>query len=208
MLESIYEHSVRTDLLAPGEPVLDVGARNFAFSKELVRRGFEVYAMEPDPYILDPGLKGLTLIRRALVWRQLCGPQPLAMFGNGTGNHLLTQTMARPSECTVVAVECEDLETVMWRTGIGSWGLVKLDCEGCEYDILRTWPGPVAKEISVEFHDHIGANPHKDDPERIYRVILDHLAPWYTAVQHERSVRHCIGTPNYWDTLFVLTNLL
>ncbi len=56
----------------------------------------------------------------------------------------------------------------------------------------------MARQISVEFHEHVAPRP-----QALYDAIFAHLGQWYEVVQHEKSARHCCA-PNYWDTLFVL----
>ncbi len=84
------------------------------------------------------------------------------------------------------------------------WDVVKLDCEGAEYGVLLDWPGPIANQITVEFHEHTGAN---EKGIEMYQRILRHLKQWYRVIQHETSQEHGIKTPNYWDSLFVLKEL-
>lgn len=188
MIEVIAEHSVNWP--ASG-PVLDVGCRSFNFSKELARRGFGVVAMDPDPTILDPRIAWLTFINQALVSRDMAGPLPFIMDKDPQARRI-----GITGDTVVRGVDIVSLSRSM---GVDHWGIVKLDCEGCEYDILRDWPGPIADQITVEFHEHISLQP-----ESVYADIIAHLGQWYDVAQHEKSLRHCIGTPNYWDSLFLV----
>ena len=58
------------------------------------------------------------------------------------------------------------------KFGASHWDVVKLDCEGAEYDVLLDWPGPIAEQITVEFHEHTGANVKGPD---VYREILEQV---------------------------------
>lgn len=185
-IEIIAEHSVRTPVAAGF--VLDAGARSFTFSKELARSGSTVFALDPDPTINDPGIAGVTFCRLAL--RASGGTAFFEMSSDPQARHL--------SDSEGVVVTCTTIQDLMKQAGVDHWSVVKLDIEGAEYGVLSNWPGPIADQITVEFHEHCFPQPS----ER-YDEILRHLGQWYDLVQHEKSIRHCIGTPNYWDSLWV-----
>jgi hypothetical protein len=90
----------------------------------------------------------------------------------------------------------------MSRFGVSFWEVVKLDCEGAEYEILRNWPGPIARQITIEFHDFLGGAP-PGVASAGHAEILAHLGQWYDVAQHEWTTQHGAGW-NYWDSLFVL----
>lgn len=183
--ETIREHTI---LVPASGPVLDVGSRAFAFSSALAARGLECYAMDPDPSIVEA--LGIPLIRKALVREGAPRWQRFHMDSDPQARRLMPRGLTE--------VECIDIKALMREVGVSHWGVVKLDCEAAEYGILATWPGPIADQITVEFHEHLGARDPKD-----YETILGHLGQWYDVVQHEKTLRHCIGTPNYWDSVFV-----
>lgn len=83
------------------------------------------------------------------------------------------------------------------------WEVVKLDCEGAEYEILEEWPGPVARQITVEFHDRLGRNPEAE-PERYYARLMERIGHWYDVILHRQTRPPWGGLPTYWDSLFVL----
>jgi hypothetical protein len=91
-----------------------------------------------------------------------------------------------------------DIVQLSARFQVKQWALVKLNCEGAEYDILKTWPGPIASQIVVSFHEHIGAHVGHNMDE-----IIAHLGQWYRTVQHVRDQRYCAGW-NFWDSVFTL----
>lgn len=187
-LETIAEHTVLHPLRGP---VLDVGARSFAFSREMANRDFFVVAMEPDPTVEDPKDARIRFLQAAL-YHGNDGRMRFSMDADPQARHLV-------DDGGDVTVDTMNITSVMHKTGVERWGIVKLDCEGAEYQILLEWPGHIADQISVEFHDHV-----EQRPVELYNAILDHLGIWYRIVQHGKSVRHCIATPNYWDSLFVL----
>ncbi len=75
--------------------------------------------------------------------------------------------------------------------------LIKLDVEGDEYIILATATHPIAKQISVEFHAHTGAQKqHELD------ALLDHLGQWYMVHNRVWEKRHGCSE-SYWDVLLI-----
>lgn len=202
MRECIDEHTVDFSLLAPGDPVLDVGARGFGFARECVKRGHFTFCMEPDPTVSFQPISGMAFIRKALVGRSKVGSLKYAMHGNGTANALIDTGSSYPDDAEIISVEAVDIVSLMQTLGIQQWGILKLDVEGAEYDILREIPGPLAKQISVEFHGHTGALA-KAGGEKVYDEIRYHLGHWYEFVQFQKEDRYCAGM-NYWDVLLTL----
>lgn len=202
MIEVIDEHSVDFSLLAKGDPVLDVGARGFGFARECAKRGHFTFCMEPDPTVEFQPISGMAFLRKALVGRSKVGSLKYAMHGNGTANALTYTGSTFPDDAEIVSVEAVDIVSLMQSLGIQQWGILKLDVEGAEYEILKELVGPVAKQISVEFHGHTGAL-ERAGGEKVYDEIRKHLGQWYELVQHEKEDRYCAG-PNYWDSLWTI----
>lgn len=202
--EVIDNHSVDADRLGSSGWVLDAGSRGLDFSREMVRRGMRVIAMDPDPeaWMTFPEfgekIKGVCA---ALVGIGQQGRHEFARWDNGQSNRIITEATPKPDRAEQITVNAFNIIEVMHRYGVDQqWACVKLNCEGAEYEILKTWPGPIADQISVSFHDHTGANPRG---EETYREIFAHLGQWYDAHQHVWESRYCAGN-SYWDTVFTL----
>lgn len=196
------EHSFDFDSLNKEHLILDVGCRFFHLPKHLVEIGYEVVAIDPDPTVKSPNLPGILFKNCALTSKKFNGTlKELTVFGNGTANYLVTSTLNKQNHPTVF-VNCIDIESLSRLYNVDHWSAVKLDCEGSEYDILLEWPGPIADQISVEFHEHVpGANPKG---EAYFPEMLKHLSQWYNVHNFQKEKRHCLATPNYWDVLFIL----
>lgn len=201
--EVIDNHTVVTDhFFDPDAWVLDVGSRGMMFAQEVSRRGPSVVAMDPDPSSWEgiPAHPRIHPVAAALVAIGAPKYLSLARWDNGQANHLITPSTPKPERAEQIAVVGFDIREVMERYSVKQWACVKLNCEGAEYDILRTWPGPIARHMSVSFHDHTGANPRG---EETYKEIFAHLGQWYEVFGHKWETRYCAGY-SYWDTVFCL----
>jgi hypothetical protein len=190
-LQRIAEHTVDVDLLTPGGLAVDAGCRNFAFARALRDLGCHVIAIDADPEVTDPDEQSITFVRAALTADG--GPANLILTADPQARHLSSLPGAGGPALYVPGIS---LLEVLSLHAIAD--VIKLDIEGAEYDILRAWPGPVARQISVEFHEHVA----RRQPS-VYAEIFKRLEPWYTCVQHELKDEHCAG-PNFWDSLWVL----
>lgn len=192
-LQILSEHSVDVSLLTPGGFVLDAGCRDFSFSMEMVARYMNVVALDPDPEVKDPHMENLRFHHAALIADKGKGQAKFKLTADPQARHL--------SESGDIEVSTIDIVTLAAMSSVGIWDVVKLDIEGSEYGVLRSWPGSISKQISVEFHDHI-----EKRSDSCYQEILKHLGQWYTPMSHERSKRHCLPE-NFWDSLFILREL-
>ena len=195
MIEVIDNHSVRTDLLRPGRGVLDVGCRGFVFARAMRDRGMKVIALDPDPGIVDLAIDGVTLMRKALIGDTSAG-SVLVMHPDPEARHVAPAAVN--TSFPVVPVECMTLRQLNDKLGMVEWDLVKLNCEGAEYDIILGWPGAVARQIVVSFHEH---TPQKRGKTTVKQCV-ERLRQWYEPVQHVESARYGAGM-NWWDSLFV-----
>ncbi len=195
-------HTVDLDLLPERPVVLDVGCRGFDFTREVLalRPEAEIIAMDPDPLIHCSPDEDCIFMRRALVgdYRQRAN---YAAWSTGEGNMIcdVSPHYAERSH----DVPCVSIYSLMKEETIGHWDLVKLDCEESEFGILENWPGPIATQISVEFHDWTGVweSKAKHNPHYYPNLWAGPLHD-YEVVQHELS-KQGEGT-GHWDTLLRL----
>ena len=206
-LQALASHTVDLDLL-PSEPlVLDVGCRWFDFTNavQIRRKAARIIAIDPARDVIPPlmNLRGALAPFEFLNCALVGDPRPfqqLAHFSTGEGDFLTNQShfAGWDKQPDIYEVPCVRIGELMTGQNIDHFDLVKLDCEGSEFGILENWPGPIATQISVEFHDW-------DKPqyrsESYFNTLWARL-PWYRVVQHELSKQ---GTGvGHWDTLLVL----
>lgn len=192
-MERIADHTFQPELLR-GLPVLDAGCRYFKFSEYFARRGHRVIALDAarDVVCNSAGVEYFNLALDAS-----SGSRPFSTWYGPESNTLTIQPDAR-----TVQVSTRSVSDLMTELAIKHWDVVKLDIEGGEYEILLNWPGPVATQITVEFHEHRNFNLRGKD---YYSELLTYLGKWYRPLQHEAvpCAPSKIGL-NYWDSLFVL----
>lgn len=197
-LIEVDSHSYCPDFLIGG-PVLDVGARGFIYSRHFAGKGHRVIALDPSPDVEDPKEPNLEYMRLALVGVE--GKRELVMHENHDGRFI--KSPGEASELTkypVVEVEGVNISTLSTRCNVPQWDLVKINCEGEEYEILPRWPGPIARQMVVSFHEH-----WRPAGNAKISAIVEYLKQWYTPVKHLVEFKHY--GHNFWDSVFALKEI-
>lgn len=196
-LTLLDEHTLATNLLTPGGYALDVGCRNFRFSGLLIDRGLHVIGIDPAPDVwlgYDGPVVG---IQAAL---EHGGPDRVKLHyeDNGNGTHVVDASREGVGifESPVVR-----LPWIMETYQIKHWAVVKFDLEGGEFALLQNWPGPIATQVSVEFHSNNPRTPPNVD--EVHAQIRAHMSQWYDVVYGAEKVLQW-GRWDYFDLLFVL----
>ena len=143
--------------------IIDVGANKGYFSvfAATQARNGKVYAFEPVTELAACALENsklnrlnnLTIINKAL-WNE-SGEKPFYLSTNSGGHSM----RAKPSSYAEITVPTIRLDEFCKAKQINIIDLLKLDCEGAEYDILMTLDKEFLdqiKKISMEIHDFGG----------------------------------------------------
>lgn len=196
MITEFAEHSLNAAYLKPYTKVLDLGCRNFTFTNAMLAAGVDlVHAVDADDCIVTPDPERIKVYNIAVGVNQ----NEFIKCGNGTGNHLHRAGTPYPAAFELTYPPVVDLVQLNRIIGIDYWGVVKLDIEGAEYDILNALQAPPARQITVEFHQH---TPNRRT-EREIHLLIQKLSQWYNITGFELTSRHGAGL-NYWDVLFIL----
>jgi hypothetical protein len=226
-LRCLAEHTIDIDLLPESPLVLDVGCRGFEFDREILklRPKARIIALDPDPEITHPEEKEIIFLHAALtekmvdrvIWQ---GPGDGAyIVGSGDQHDPGYRWSITPNQ-PHAEVQNVTIHKLMSKYGrrfqqpIQSDGrfvesmprfcpfdLVKLDCEGSEFGILCHWPGPISKQISVEFHDYVDRQRWDD---QFFENLFNGPLHDYCVVQHELIPMGPGGHLGHWNSLLVL----
>jgi hypothetical protein len=173
------DHTLDAERLKVGA-VIDAGCRDYDFTEAMLALGMVVTAFDIDRAVIEKAPRHRMLFAGllALVGENQPNEVGVVLAGNGSriidGHDILT------------------IKLSAFPTKTYPFSAVKLDIEGSEYEVLLTWPGPCADQITIEYHEHtnLGKAVHGDD---VYERIAKHLGQWYRLVQDDQM-----------DTLWVL----
>jgi FkbM family methyltransferase len=167
-LDRDYERDVR---LEPSWTVVDVGAAMGDFTVHAAKLcpGGAVYAFEPLPESFlrleeHTRLNGVGNVRafpEAIATIE--GTLQLYTVTGLTGQHRTAGESAAPRGS--VGVRATTLARAFQRLGIARCDLLKVDCEGAEYEILLGLGPEVLGRIArvvLEYHDHATAHTHEE----------------------------------------------
>ena len=198
-VERLAEHSVDVELLPEAPVVLDAGCRGFDFSNAVldVRPKARVIAMDPAPGAEPSNDPRIIFLNQPLVglyqpskMEFVALPNPAACF----------MRELNPATFAGISVQTRTLQWICSQFAVEKFDLIKLDVEGSEFAILQTWPGPIATQLSVEFHDYVDNSMYDDEYfNRLFHGSLAH----YEVVQHEVS-EVSNARRGHWDSLFRL----
>ncbi len=167
---TFYENLIRRDYLQhgihvkSGDTVLDVGANIGAFTVVAARQvgpAGRVIAMEPcsetcrrlEHNVKLNGLHNVTVLQCAVGGS--CGEMRLSVAEKSAYASLYTGCDGRQATAMSEAVRVRTLDDVMESLKVDHVSLLKLDCEGAEYDILAALHPAAASridQVSMEVH--------------------------------------------------------
>lgn len=174
---SFFETFIRGDytdngqLLAPGDTVIDVGANIGCFTIYAAKRVGtlgKVIALEPDENSFRQLTRNLQLnsLSNVVPLRLAVGGHEGTVSFHSSELALFSSTYASVNGVdiggTVQEVSMTTLNTIMNDHGVRRCDYLKLDCEGAEYEIIRTLSAEIGsriEQITMEIHRVSGGDP-------------------------------------------------
>lgn len=140
-LDRVY--SPRGYKVQNGDVVIDVGANVGVFSSfaALQARDVSVYAYEPFPDNARLLRSNVAALRhsRVKVHEEAVAGSTERRFLQTHSTNWIVHTLAAAGSCEGgLSINCVSLDDLLERNGIERCHLLKLDCEGTEYEILRS----------------------------------------------------------------------
>lgn len=173
-------HTFDEKILGDGV-VIDVGCRDFEFSKWFIGKN-KVFAFDVDDEVFQNVPEGIIGINKAV--SSLAGSGKFYRNGETTTLKSVGSRAWPEFQCDVLSIE-----DVFARTG-DDVEILKLDCEGSEYDILMNMR-PVPKQISVEFHKHLWPDLHEERFDSVVKYLCQHYTERYF-FEGEHKLMDCL----------------
>lgn len=158
--------------LAPGDAVIDIGANIGCFSALAALRvgpGGKVIAAEPAAATYRQLVSNLernhssNVIPRQVAVGGRAGTIQIRSSANALYSSVFSNVGGHDVEGQIETVPLVTLDQLMQEAGLRGCALLKVDCEGAEYDIFQSMETDTAARIDqivMEVHDIPGHDPH------------------------------------------------
>lgn len=177
--------------------ILDIGGHIGAFAVACHQRwpNAQIVCVEPNPMLWVALSANTQPWAKELIWAGIGKATTLyfrnSMTSEGSGGRCTASSTTiktqQDGDPILPVVPCLSLDAVFKRIG-GAPDLLKLDCEGCERDILEHWPNLFLQcaHIRMEWHD--------PDTKHLALQVLGESSrvdmEWDVSLSHERD---CCG---------------
>ena len=194
-LITIAEHTFDESLIHKTSAILDIGCRGFEFSNYFKRLGCNVCPVDIDELPLSKeDCENILSLEITIGYFKVAICGYTGKCGIEKTNDLQATKIKYGNE-----IDCYTLQDFSKENDITFWGIIKMDIEGSEYEVIMSLTEPPARQLSIEFHLHTGIygmGQMREMETKLYAL-------GYQTIQHELSERHGAGA-NYWDSLFIL----
>jgi FkbM family methyltransferase len=159
-----YTYGKRQEI-PDGAIVVDIGANVGVFSLFAARRAEVVYALEPASANFSRLVANTSQVQNIVPMRLACGGKEgsatLDLSSNPVSFSLMTQSSGKSE-----GVEVVTLASLFERLKIKKCDLLKLDCEGAEFEIILDSAPALLRSIPrivMEYHDYLSQRfSHRD----------------------------------------------
>ncbi|MDY6874649.1 MAG: FkbM family methyltransferase [Chloroflexota bacterium] len=155
-----------------GWTVIDIGAGigEFAILVAKEHPSSQVYAYEPFPesFVLFQENLNLNMTENIRAFQMAVGSKSGKMMLATTGEavqHTTTHSTVSGSATSMIEVQGLSLDDLFQISGIGHCDFLKIDCEGCEFEILFNASQVTLRNIDhicLEYHDGVTEFSHQD----------------------------------------------
>jgi FkbM family methyltransferase len=151
-----------------GWKVLDIGAGvgDFALDTAARHPATRIHAYEPSPEsfrLLQENLR-LNLLANVIAFQEAIGAGPTSVTLDVSQPEAVQHTIAGGASAGAIPVPAITLTQALVRLD-GHCDLLKIDCEGAEYEILLTASGDTLLGVSrivMEYHDNVRGHLHQE----------------------------------------------
>ncbi len=157
-VEEVIGTFIRHDYgtVSPGSTVIDVGASLGSFSLYAAQQGAKVLAFEPSPASFQILSQNIQLNG----WRDRISPFSQCVGGKAGKRDFFVSRFSPLSSFYAekgekITADCTTLENIFEEYRLRRLDILKLDCEGAEYEILYRTPLKILEridEIRLEYH--------------------------------------------------------
>jgi FkbM family methyltransferase len=178
-MKNIEGHTFNADLLKADSVVFDIGGKNGEFSQNMLNHNCKVICYEPDVSAYNYIKRFIQSSKFSVVNKAVCGHDGKRTFycaGPMNGGNSLFPEADEYKRCKGNATTY-DVEGISFDQVIQPFScveLVKLDCEGAEFEIIHESSKETFKkinQISIEFHDFCFRAFTKNDVEECIEIL-------------------------------------
>lgn len=179
IIAEIWERNVYAVIPEKGMRVMDVGAHKGFFSILCALCGAQVTSFEPHPSSYKELIDNIALNsmetsidpHRLAIWSEDTILQLHQNPGNPGGSNIHRERCGCVGACRDLPFA--EISSISFASALGKneWDIVKLDCEGAEYDFLLKTPDDslsLIRYLTMEVHDW--------SPIEEYRAMVDRLS--------------------------------
>lgn len=168
--------------LAPGDNVLDIGGHIGLFAIYLAMQfpGIHIYSYEPHPdnfSLFQTNLARNQITNVRLYPEAVSGDgRRLTLSGNPANSGAPTAHSVTLDHLRVSGIRSMTMDQILERDGVERWSLLKIDCEGSEYEALETMRGwKRVGRLCGEFHSNQLLESRGHSPESLLKYCQDRL---------------------------------
>lgn len=157
-IETFVEENYSIDDVFNNESIIDIGGHVGDTALYFAKKGYSVYSFEPVPEVFQIAINNLELnktlsnrvklINKAVTNKK--GTTKISFEGINKSN--VSSTFS--SSDNLIEVETTTIENILNDFNIKPYAL-KMDCEGCEYEIIGKTDLSMFREILLEYHSNL-----------------------------------------------------